>query len=71
MSKTSVRAMIAEKNAIRLEGEAALEMPSRTSIYRYIERLDPEEVDTARIGRVDGASEAPAGGARATAGATE
>lgn len=46
-----VRAIIAEKNAIRLEGEAALEVPSRMSIYRYIERLDPEEVDTARFGK--------------------
>ena len=66
-----MRAMIAEKNAIRLEGEAVLEMPSRMSIYRYIEHLDPEEVDTARIGRVDGPSEAPAGKARAEVRAAE
>jgi hypothetical protein len=66
-----VRAMIAEKNVIRLEGEAVLEMPSRMSIYRYREHLDPEEVDTARKGRVDGSSEAPTGRARAAAGATE
>lgn len=46
-----VRAIIAEKNAMRVPGEAVLEMPSRMSVYRYIERLDPEEVDTARFGK--------------------
>lgn len=46
-----VRAMITEKNVLRLPGEAVVEMPSRMSVYRYIERLDPEEVDTARYGK--------------------
>jgi putative transposase len=46
-----VRAMIAEKNKNLLPGEAVLEMPSRMSVYRYIEQLDSEEVDTARFGK--------------------
>lgn len=43
--------LILQANATRPDGQPALIMPNKRKVYRYIDQLDPMEVDIARMGR--------------------
>lgn len=46
-----VKALVLAANQTIPEGEPRIEEPKKNSIYRYLDRLDDEEFDIARLGR--------------------